>query len=227
MTVPRPPQRVVTQLRSMRWRPAFSRKKPFGDGTPTSQVKVDRASGMAREVTFSVIKPGCDRVHHITPEDVRIVLGRSPDEVWHRLRAVHFNDRSVGARRLGYVNRGHREIALCALPPRVSLARFLVRGQSPDQFGAIRGCQWPGLAIRRFLLYDVFLHELGHLQVVDPQAKTLRRIFAGETLAEEFATCWRKRLWSEPFDHPDPAHNPPARGERVAASQGAETEMRS
>jgi hypothetical protein len=168
---------------------------------------------MRGAIRFTVSVPGCDRVHHVTEEDVRVVLSRLPPEVSNRLRAVHFNDRSRGARRLGYVNRGRREIALCALPPRVSLTRFLVGGQTPEQFGARRGGQWPGLAVRRFLLYDVFLHELGHLQVVDEEAKVVRRKFAMETKAQEFAMAWCKRLWSEPFDHPNPVHNPPSREE--------------
>src|SRR5262249_29248872 len=142
-------------------------------------------------------------------EDVRILLDRLPTEVWGRLRAVHFNDRSRGARCLGYVNRGRREIALCALPPRMSLTRFLGRGQSPEQFGAKRGRQWPALAIRRRLLYGTFLHELGHLQIIDDKATTVWRKFAMETKAQEFAMNWCQRLWSRPFDHPDPVHNPP------------------
>jgi hypothetical protein len=77
-------------------------------------------------------------------------------------------------------------------------------------FGAARGSQWPPLAIRRFVLYSTLLHELGHLQVVDSEAKTERRKFAMETRAEEFAEAWCNRLWSEYFDHPDPVHNPPA-----------------
>jgi hypothetical protein len=91
----------------------------------------------------------------------------------------------------------------------MSLSRFLRLKQSPAEFGARRGAQWPDLAIRRFLLYDVLLHELGHLQIVDARAKTVRRKFAMETKADEFATLWRRRLWSAPFDHPDPVHNPP------------------
>ena len=59
------------------------------------------------------------------------------------------------------------------------------------------------------MLYSVFLHELGHLQVVKAEAKTPRRRFAGETKAQQFADLWRKRLWSERFDHPDPIHNSP------------------
>ena len=166
---------------------------------------------MGHDVRFSEVTSCSDRIHHVVEADVRILLSRLPSEVCNRLRAVHFNDRSHGARRLGYVsNRGRREIALCALPPRMSLTRFLVRGQSPEQFGAKRGGQWPALAIRRFLLYDVFLHELGHLQIVDEEAKSVRRKFADETKAQEFAMNWCKFLWSAPFDHPNPVHNPPS-----------------
>jgi hypothetical protein len=56
-------------------------------------------------------------------------------------------------------------------------------------------------------LYDVFLHELGHLQLINPQAQSDRRRFAGETKAQQFADEWRSRLWTEPFVHPDPIHN--------------------
>lgn len=139
-----------------------------------------------------------------------MVLSRLPPDAYERLRAVHFNDRSRGARTLGYVNMGHREIAICALPPRISLSRFLVRGQSPAAFGAERGAQWPALAVRRFMLYDVFLHELGHLQLVKPRNKDPRRRFAMERLAQEFADGWRRALWAEHFDHPDPVHNSPS-----------------
>ncbi len=150
-----------------------------------------------------------------------MVLSRLPAELCRRLRAVHFNDQSRGARTLGYVNRGRREIALCALPPRISLTRFLIKGQLPEQFGARRGSQWPVLAVRRFLLYDVFLHELGHLQVIDADRRSDRLKFAREKLAQEFAMAWCRRLWSEPFDHHDPVHNPPSRKELAALSGAA------
>ena len=173
---------------------------------------------MPRETLFSSTTPLCDRVYHVGEDDIRVVLGRLPEDVRVRLRRVHFNDRSRGARILGYVNRGRREIAMCALPPRMSLTRFLVKGQSPSHFGAVRGAQWPPLAIRRFLLYDVLLHELGHLQVIDERAASNRRKFAAETRAQEFGMYWCERLWSEPFDHPDPVHNPPSAAEIDAAS---------
>lgn len=164
---------------------------------------------MLEKIKFSISPPGGDRVHHISEADILVVLSRLPEEAYSRLKAVHFNDRAWGNRVLGYTNRGRKEIALCALPPRVSLTRFLLKGQKPEHFGALRGTQWPTLAIRRFLLYDVFLHELGHLQIIDPKAKGSERKFAREGKAQEFAMKWYKQLWSTPFDHPHPAHHPP------------------
>ena len=153
-------------------------------------------------------------MHHVTPEDVEVVLSRLPGEAYSRLRAVHFNDRAWGNRRLGYTTtRGRREIALCALPKRMSFTPFLQPRQSPRQFGARRGAQWPELAIRRFLLYDVLLHEIGHLQEIIPGAKNPNRRFASETKAQEFADTWRRRLWAKHFDHPDPVHNRPGKEE--------------
>ena len=175
---------------------------------------------MPREVTFSTTTLRSDRVYHVTEDDLRVVLGRLPEEVTSRLRSVHFNDLSQGARRLGYAGRGRREVTLCALPPRVSLSRFLGKGQSPKQFGARRGTQWPELAIRRYLLYGAFLPQLGHLLEVDEEAKSDRRKFAADTLAEEFATMWRKHLWSSPFEHDDPAHFGPGEEELAALEDG-------
>jgi hypothetical protein len=65
----------------------------------------------------------------------------------------------------------------------------------------------------------VFLHELGHLQIIHAEAKSERRKFAMETRAEEFAARWSKKLWSEPFSHPDPVHNPPSAEELAALNE--------
>jgi len=167
-------------------------------------------------VRFVYHSPGCDRRHFVDGADVSVVLSRLPPELWARLRAVHFNDWWRCGRQ-GYTNIRSGEIALCALPPRVSLARALEHyrgrgGVTPGHFGAARGRQWPQVAVRRFMLYEVLLHEIGHLQVVDPSAGP-RRQFARERVAEGFANVWRRRLWSHAFDHPDPAHNPPSREE--------------
>ena len=161
------------------------------------------------KIRFTYSDVGCDRRHYLSEPDVLIVLSRLPEEAWHRLRAVHFNDKSWGTRQLGYANPNGREISICALPSRVSLTRFLERGQSPEMFGAMGGKQWPEVAVRRFLLYDVLLHELGHLLIINERAKNERVKYAHEKLAQEFANEWRRRLWSSRFDHPDPAHNPP------------------
>ena len=161
-----------------------------------------------RRIKFSSSPAHELRRHYLGEDDVRVLLERLPRELWSRLRAVHFNDHGRGVRCLGYTSEGRREIALCALPPQVSLSRFLIR-RSPRLFGAVRGRQWPELAVRRFLLYDVVLHELGHLQIVDEEGASDRRRFASETKAQEFADQWRKQLWNEIFDHPDPVHNRP------------------
>jgi hypothetical protein len=59
------------------------------------------------------------------------------------------------------------------------------------------------------MLYNTLLHEIGHLQLIDPKANSLRRKYAGERRAEDFAKYWRKKLWSIQFNHPDPVHNSP------------------
>jgi hypothetical protein len=162
-----------------------------------------------KRIKFTDSPTRAGRIHYLTPDDVRVLLGRLPEKLWERLLEVHFNDRGLGRRRWGYVNRAHREITICAIPSSVSGYTARELGCSPSTFGAMRGKQWPRLAVRRFLLYNVFLHELGHLQIVDPDAKTLRRRFASETLAQRFANQWRRKLWSEHFEHPDAVHNPP------------------
>jgi hypothetical protein len=83
-------------------------------------------------IKFSSSIPGADRIHHVTEEDVRVVLSRVPFELWARLRAVHFNDRARGARVFGYVTAGHREVAFCALPPRMSLNTVLGGARLPS-----------------------------------------------------------------------------------------------
>jgi len=76
-----------------------------------------------------------------------------------------------------------------------------------------RGRKWPVLAVRRFMLYDVFLHELGHLQLVNENAHSVRLKYAHEKLAQQFATHWCKQLLSSLFVHLDPVHNPPTEEE--------------
>src|SRR5436305_10376940 len=98
-------------------------------------------------LSFTYHPPRGNRHHFVTEAEVRVILERLPTRLWEGLAAVHFNDRAMGCHRLGYVRRGRDEIGLCALPRRLSLTTFLRRSQSHSQFGALRGCQWPRLAV--------------------------------------------------------------------------------
>lgn len=157
------------------------------------------------------------RRHYVDENDVRVVLSRLPEELWSRLRKVHFKDDAKGHRILGYASFGRKEVSLCAFPHQVTIRRRIL---GSEEFGAVRGSPWPSLAVRRFMLYHVLLHELGHLQIVLPKSANPRRKFASETLAQEFADTWRRRLWSQPFDHRDPVHNPPSEAELHAVKTG-------
>ena len=163
-----------------------------------------------RAIRFTHKPTDGGRVHYLDPDDVLVLLRRLPEETWSRLLDVHFCDNARGNRTLGYVTSGRRDIAICALPKNVSLGRACrMDGVSPRQYGALPRRQWPKRAVRRYMLYTTFLHEIGHMQVVKPEANDARRKFASETRAQQFADMWRKRLWSKRFEHPDPIHNPP------------------
>ena len=150
-------------------------------------------------------------VSYVSLTDVQVILRRIPEQFRTRLRDVFLSNRSFGVRRLGSVrSRGRRDITLYSvLPPRVSLGGYLAKKSDAAEFGAPRTGQWPRWAVRRFLLYDTLLHELGHLQLVRPNGRGWNRKFASETLAQEFAISWRRELYSTSFDHPDPVHNSP------------------
>ena len=154
-------------------------------------------------------------VSYVSLDDIQTVVERIPEKERSRLRDVFISAAHIGVRRLGAVTtRGRRDINLFAtLPPRVSLGRYLCKGQIGLHFGAPSRGQWPPWAVRRFLLYDVFLHELGHLQLALPKSKSWDRKFASETLARDFANSWRTRLWSRRFEHADPVHNAPRKDE--------------
>ena len=161
-----------------------------------------------------------DLLRYISYEDIELVKKRIPEEFRTRLRDVFLHYTSNGVRHLGAVTRrGRRDIKVCAiLPYRVSLGRFLVRGQSALEFGTSPRGQWTPWAIRRFLLYDVFLHEVGHLQIVDQLNPDFSRKFASEKKAQDFADNLRRELWKTPFEHPDPIHNSPQEDELLIIS---------
>jgi len=175
-----------------------------------------------KRVRFSAVPPKGDRIHYVNQSDVEVVLNRLPQDLWGRLRGVHFNDRAFGNRRLGYVTQSRYDIALCALPPSVSLSRCCrLHRISTTEFGAEFGLQWPAIAVRRFMLYEVVLHEIGHLQVHDAHRPSRRLRYYSEKLAREFANTWRRRLWTVPFDHPDPVHNPPGPTNSISQSKNS------
>ena len=163
-------------------------------------------------------RPDTDLVAYITRAEVDLVLGRLPIEPRARLRDVHLHGTSKGVRRLGWVTHGRRDITLCTmLPPRVSLRLYMYRGRVASEFGAPDRGQWPPWAVRRKLLYDTLLHELGHMQQVGDATHHLSE-FAGEPMADHFAAEWRGRLYSQRFEHPDPIHNAPTNAELAMLS---------
>ncbi len=168
-----------------------------------------RASELARTNARKLRR---DRVNFLTQADVDHVVGRLPEAERVRLRTVYFSSQSRGVQWLGWVTkRGRRDVTLCSiLPVRVSLTRFLHGRKPPGTFGAARSSQWMPWAVRRFLLYDVLLHEIGHLQLVDEGATDPRRRYAAQTLAREFADRWRQQMWTTHDASPDPVHNKPA-----------------
>ncbi len=143
--------------------------------------------------------------------DVNTVLERLDPRLLERLGDIWLSETSHGRRRLGYVTaRGRRDVTLCSiLPIRMSLREMMRGGARAAEFGAPDRGQWPPWAIRRLMLYQVLLHEIGHLQIVRASPRINRR-FADESLADEFAASHRGALFSTPFEHADPIHNAPS-----------------
>jgi len=165
-------------------------------------------------IHFNYRKPHSNYRHFVDVEDVKTVLRRLPYEVCERLKAVHLNNRSRGGRVLGYTTtRGRREVSLCSLPARMTVRGALRFPHTPEMFGGTQTGQWPTLAVRRFMLYGVLLHEVGHLQLVREKGRGPQRKFAREPLAEAFAGVWGPEIWATPIEHTDPAHHPPSEEE--------------
>ena len=143
--------------------------------------------------------------------DVNTVLERLDPTLLDRLGDVWLSASSRGGRQLGYVTtRGRRDVTLCSiLPTRISMREIMRRGNRAAEFGAPERGQWPPWAIRRLMLYQVLLHEIGHLQIVRASTRIKRR-FAAEPLADEFAADLRGALYSTPLAHGDPVHNAPS-----------------
>lgn len=89
-----------------------------------------------------------NREHKVSEEDVRFVLNRLPGETWSFLREVHFNDR-IGQRGcLGYACHRSHSLALCALPSRLSFARYCHRQECrPEVCSPCRQADRPTAAV--------------------------------------------------------------------------------
>lgn len=149
-------------------------------------------------------------IQYVSQHDIDVVLSRLPRELTRRVRDVFLNGDSLGVRRGGWVTRrGRRDIVICGiLPIRVSMKGFMFAGRKAQDFGAPANGQWPPWAVRRQILYDTLLHEIGHLQLVETRDGWDGE-FGHEAVARELANEWHGRLYSEPFDHSDPVHNAP------------------
>jgi hypothetical protein len=183
-------------------------------GEPRQRYPFARAGSRVAKLPKRKTRTTHDLVKYLTSRDIAIVMGRVPVEFKTHIGDV-LQRRSSDGKHLGSARPGGTgDITICSmLPVRVSLGRYSYPGQSPAEFGAPKLGQWPPWAVRRFLLYDVLLHEIGHLQIVGKGAWVNRRNFAKETRAREFADELRRTLFSEPFQHSDPIHNAPTNAE--------------
>ena len=78
-------------------------------------------------IKYSYTKPGERRKHYLEGARRRGVARTASFRALVSAPSRPFQRQGGGNRRLGYVNRGRREIAICALPPNVSVSRFLIR----------------------------------------------------------------------------------------------------
>ncbi len=152
--------------------------------------------------------------HFVEEADLRVVLSRLHASDWERLKRVVLRRQIGDDRRLGLATGPERtEVHLCALPHRLDLTPYLASDQEAESFGALAGRNWPASAVRRFMLYGVFLQELGHLQVLRPDAASSRHHYASAAHASAFARERREQLWSSPCGHADVAHRPASKEE--------------
>lgn len=153
---------------------------------------------------YDVIRenPSRDYYHPCTPDDIRAVLSRLPRRYTKDLRAVILRriprsdrDRGVEARRR------MRCIVLNAFP----MANEIDWGAAPPSQDSRKHyaawCDtweqrngrwiqvWTPEQVRRYYLYHLLLHELGHIN--QPHFHSSRR---RESFAEDFALTWARNL---------------------------------
>lgn len=155
-----------------------------------------------------------DLYRYVTKEDVLILLNRLPLKEYEHLKTVTF-DTCIGAYKFGYVSyKRVNGIVLCDQPQRMAMRGADAKRGHLTEYGGLNNIKWPTMAVRRYMLYNVFLHELRHTQIVKPNKKHIWEKTPNEKLANEYSDHWRGTLYSQHFDHPDPVHNLPTEEEK-------------
>ena len=140
---------------------------------------------------------------YVEETEIEALLAQLPEETRRDLHRVRFKNGVDTGGRLGDIaSDPDPEIVIYAQAYRVSLTPYLGRDETPETYGAVDGCRWPVLAIKRFVLYNVLLTQLGRLQVG-----------ASGASGEQFAGHWRRELWSREPDDSDAVHRAPTEKE--------------
>jgi len=150
----------------------------------------------------------------VTKEDILTLLNRLPLEEYQQLKTVTF-ETCGGAYQFGYVfYKRVKGIVLCDQPLRMGMKEADAKRGHLIEYGGLNNMKWPIIAIRRYMLYNVFLHELRHTHIVNPHKKLTRHKIPFEKLANEYSDFWRGELYKDKFDHHDPVHNLPTLDEQ-------------
>lgn len=169
-----------------------------------------KARPVGSDVPIRQENPSRDFIHPASPEDIAELLAALPPEdlaglVGITLRRVPWRGYDADDS-FGYYDPHDREISLRAFPADLRLYTDQ-RGPTERERREFdpfcqnwqRGrhgwyLQWDEDSLRRFYLYDVLLHEIGH-HVADrgkPVGKTRRS--ANEAFAHDYARHWRRTL---------------------------------
>jgi hypothetical protein len=172
---------------------------------------VRRADGPVAAPRVSVHRPPPGFLHPATRAEVQALLREAGEECTYGLRAVHLGAPAHldgGRLRFGrLIVPGIIVLAAQAAPPWVLPGRLPAAEQerlrrsgaevSLAGDGAQTVVAWPAGMLRRFVLFDVLLHELGHHVLQHQRRAPARRIVRTrdhEACAERLARRWRERL---------------------------------
>ena len=196
-----------------------------GDGDPSRQHRSGRLAkelgvrpegmdaGLQDEVRFPRIlvrEPEPGWLHPAVKVDIRKVLERLGPESFYGLRTVELVQSPANPERLlpllgRLLIPGRIQLFAQRRPPWIlplvlgsadleSVRRYGARVECGGQVPWTR-IDWPGSSLRRFMLLEVFLHELGHHVLQHERGKTGRRIartLDHEAFADQFARRCRQ-----------------------------------